>query len=50
MAPCFGYIFEILYSNIYRNIFYEHLQIDFPKIIFVKNTLIFKNSVNSEQS
>lgn len=33
----------ILYSNIYRDIFYKHLQIDFPKIIFVdNNTDIFE--------
>lgn len=36
-----GYIYTILYSNIYRDRFYEHLQIDFPKIIFVDNADIF---------
>ncbi|WP_418457444.1 type ISP restriction/modification enzyme [Borreliella andersonii] len=38
----FGYIYAIPYSNIHwEDIFYEHLQIDFPKIIFVDNTYIF---------
>ncbi|MCD2418491.1 type ISP restriction/modification enzyme [Borreliella burgdorferi] len=30
------YIYAILYSNIYRDRFYEHLQIDFPKIYFYR--------------
>ncbi|WP_373588959.1 type ISP restriction/modification enzyme [Borreliella afzelii] len=37
-----GYIYAVLYSNIYRAKFYEHLKIDFPKIIFVDSIEIFK--------
>ncbi|MBB6043717.1 type ISP restriction/modification enzyme, partial [Borreliella yangtzensis] len=37
----FGYIYSILYSNIYRTRFIEFLKIDFPKIIFVDNVDIF---------
>ncbi|MBB6043303.1 type ISP restriction/modification enzyme (plasmid) [Borreliella yangtzensis] len=36
-----GYIYSILYSNIYRTRFIEFLKIDFPKIIFVDNVDIF---------
>ncbi|WP_267128511.1 type ISP restriction/modification enzyme (plasmid) [Borrelia sp. CA_690] len=32
----------MFYSNIYQNIFYEQLQIDFYKIIFIDNTEIFE--------
>ncbi|WNZ72156.1 hypothetical protein PT136_04695 (plasmid) [Borreliella garinii] len=37
-----GYIYAVLYSNIYRNKFRDHLKIDFPKIIFVDNIEIFE--------
>ncbi|WP_421136346.1 type ISP restriction/modification enzyme (plasmid) [Borreliella yangtzensis] len=36
-----GYIYLILYPNIYRTRFIEFLKIDFPKIIFVDNVDIF---------
>ncbi|WP_210362447.1 type ISP restriction/modification enzyme [Borreliella garinii] len=37
----FGYIYAVLYSNIYREKFVEFLKIDYPKIIFVNNVDTF---------
>lgn len=37
-----GYIYAVLYSNIYRTRFIEFLKIDFPKIIFVDSVEIFE--------
>lgn len=36
-----GYIYAVLYSNIYRTKFIEFLKIDFPKIIFVDSVETF---------
>ncbi|WP_234930699.1 type ISP restriction/modification enzyme [Borreliella garinii] len=37
-----GYIYAVIYSNIYGTKFCEFLKINFPKIIFVDNTEIFE--------
>ncbi|AHH13172.1 Adenine-specific methyltransferase (plasmid) [Borrelia hermsii YBT] len=37
-----GYIYAVLYSNIYRTKFIEFLKIDFPKIIFVDSVKTFE--------
>ncbi|AMR76233.1 type ISP restriction/modification enzyme [Borrelia hermsii] len=37
-----GYIYAVLYSNIYRTKFIEFLKIDFPKIIFVDSVETFE--------
>ncbi|WP_024654257.1 type ISP restriction/modification enzyme [Borrelia persica] len=41
-----GYIYAVLYSNIYRTKFYEHLKIDYPKIIFVDDIKVFETLSN----
>ncbi|BDU62560.1 DNA methyltransferase [Candidatus Borrelia fainii] len=41
-----GYIYAILYSNIYRNKFIEFLKIDYPKIIFVNEVETFEKLSN----
>ena len=38
----FYYIYAVLYSNIYRNSFPELLKIDYPKIPFTKNVVVFE--------
>jgi len=37
-----GYVYAILYSNVYREKFAEFLKIDFPRIPFTKNYTLFQ--------